>query len=220
MESHARQLTSHRRLPLLDGRLAQGAMIIGAFATAAVLAALYGPGPREAGLRQAILPTTTTAAAADTLRDPAGSRIDEEAAREAARRKIAEALNRQAAAAAASPPAASARPSAPDSRTSSAAPAPASASLGHEDFQKLANKAAAAIHTGDIAGARLLLEHAVAGGDTTAIYALAETYDPRLLAQLHVRGMTGDPDKARALYEQALAKGVAKAQEKLVPSGK
>jgi hypothetical protein len=63
-----------------------------------------------------------------------------------------------------------------------------------------------------------VLEHAVAAGDTTAICALAETYDPRVLAQLHVRGTKGDPDKARALYEQALAKGVAKAQEKLTPS--
>ena len=83
----------------------------------------------------------------------------------------------------------------------------------------MATKAAEAIHTGDIAGARLVLEHAVAAGDTTAIYALAETYDPRVLAQLHVRGMTGDPDKARALYKQALAKGVTQAQAKLAASG-
>jgi len=218
MESHARQMMIHRWLPILDGRLAQGGMVIGAFATAAVLAALYGPGPREAaGLRQSILPTTTTAAA-DTLRDDAGSQIDEAAARETAQRKIAEALNRQAAEAAASPPAASAQPAAPGSQTSSAAPVPASASIGDNDFEKLADKAAEAIRIGDISGARLVLEHAVAAGDTTAICALAETYDPRVLAQLHVRGMTGDADKARALYEQALAKGVAKAQAKLVPS--
>ena len=222
MESRACQMTIHRWLPVLDGKLAQGGIVIGAFATAAVLAALYGPGPREAApLRQSMLPPMMTAAAADTRRDDAGSQIDEQAARETARRKIAEALNRQAAEAAASPPVASAPPAAPDSQTASAAPVPASASasLGdRKDFEKLANKAAAAIHTGDIAGARLVLEHAVAVGDTTAIYALAETYDPRVLAQLHVRGMKGDPDKARALYQQALAQGIAKAQDKLVPS--
>jgi hypothetical protein len=207
MASHARQMTIQRLLPVLDGRLAQGGIVIGAFATAAVLAALYGPGPRAAvSLRQSMLPTTV-AVAAETLRDDAGFQIDEAAARATAQRTIAEALNRQAAEADALLSAAS------------VAPQPASASLDDKDFGKLADKAAGAIHTGDIAGARLVLEHAVAAGDTTAIYALAETYDPRVLAQLHVRGMTGDSDKARALYEQALAKGVAKAQEKLAPLG-
>ena len=220
MELHMRRMMVDRWWPVLDEKFAQGGLVAGAFATAAVLAALYWPGPREvAGLRQSMLPATT-AAAADILRVAADSNFDEAAAREIARRKIAEALNRQAAEAAASPQLASAEPVAPNSSASSAAPAPAVANPDKQDFAKLANKAAQAIHMGDIAGARLVLEHAVLAGDTTAIYALAETYDPRVLAQLHVRGMQGDPDKARALYEQALAKGVAKAQEKLAPSDK
>jgi TPR repeat protein len=200
-------------------------MVVGALATAAVLAALYGPGPREtASLRQSILPTT--AAAAGSLRDEAGFEIDEKAARATARHKIAEALTRQAAeAAAAAQLVAAVRPltheSAPQLVASASAAAPsATTNLGDIDFEKLADKAANAIRTGDIAGARLVLEHAVAAGDKTAVYALAETYDPRVLAQLHVRGMTGDPDKARALYQQAAANGVTQAQEKLTPSAK
>jgi hypothetical protein len=217
MESQARQMTLYRWWPTLDRRLAQGGMVIGAFATAAVFAALYGPGPHEAvGLRQSILPTTT---AADTLRDDTGAQVDEKAAREAAQRKIAEALTRQVAEAAAAQPAAAVRPVALDNQASSAAAPPAAASPDDADFAKLATKATEAIHMGDIAGARLVLEHAIAAGDTTAVYALAETYDPRVLAQLHVRGMTGDPDKARVLYEQALAKGITKAQAKLTAPG-
>lgn len=227
MESHARYMTHMtiaRWLPILDGKFAQGGLVIAAFATAAVLAALYGPGPREAAaLQQTVLPTAT-AAAAGAPRVELDPNADEAAAREIARRKIAEALYRQAAEAAALSPAVSVEPVAPQSQAASAAPAapatpaPAAPSFNGKDFEKLANKAAGAIRAGDIAGARLVLEHAILAGDTTAIYALAETYDPRILAQLHVRGMQADPDKARALYQQALAKGVTQAQEKLAPS--
>lgn len=217
MELHVRRMMIDRWWPVVDGKFAQGGLVASAFATAAVLGALYWPGAREAaGLQQSILPATT-AAVADTLRVDTDSNFDEAAAREIARRKIAEALNRQAAA---SPSTASTQPAMLNSLVASAAPTPAVATLDNQDFEKLANKAAEAIHMGDIAGARLVLEHAVLAGDTTAIYALAETYDPKVLAQLHVRGMQGDADKARALYEQARAKGVAKAQEKLAPSDK
>jgi hypothetical protein len=218
MQSHAREMTLERWRPLLDRRLAQGGMVIGAFATAAVLAALYGPGPRAvAGLPQTILPAAA-AAAADTPRGDSVARANEEAARENARRAIAEALNRQAAASAASAPAAAAQIVAPEGQAEATAPPPP-ANFDEEDFEKLADRAAEAIRIGDIAGARLLLEHAIAAGDTTAIYALAETYDPRVLAKLHVRGMTGDADRARVLYQQALAKGVAQAQAKLTAAG-
>lgn len=222
MDSYARHITHvmiDRWWPLLDGKFAQGGLIVGAFATAAVLAAMYGPGPRETAVLQQAVLQATTAAAADAPRVDAGPTTDETAAREIARRKIAEALYRQAAEAAITAPATAAAPAASQSQASSTVSPPAAPSLGGEDFEKLASKAAAAIHTGDIAGARLVLEHAIVAGDTTAIYALAETYDPRVLEQLHVRGMQADPDKARALYQQALAKGVTQAQAKLAPSG-
>lgn len=84
-----------------------------------------------------------------------------------------------------------------------------------QDMQKLAGKAAEAIRLGDIASARLVLEHAVRAGDATALYALAETYDPRVLVKLRVQGMQGEPETARQLYQQALARGVEEARARL-----
>jgi hypothetical protein len=68
---------------------------------------------------------------------------------------------------------------------------------------------------GDIYGARLILERAIEGGDVNALMALAETYDPRGLARMNAKGVKPDPGRARSLYTQALAKGVATAQAKL-----
>ena len=67
-------------------------------------------------------------------------------------------------------------------------------------------KAAQAIRTGDIAGARLVLERAQEGGDVTAIYALAQTFDPRVLQQMRVQGLKGDATKARLLLMACLMK--------------
>lgn len=89
------------------------------------------------------------------------------------------------------------------------------ASLDPEDMDRLAGKAAEAIRNGDIASARLVLEHAVRAGDATALYALAETYDPRVLVKLKVQGMQGEPDMARHLYRRALDKGVEEARSRL-----
>jgi hypothetical protein len=87
--------------------------------------------------------------------------------------------------------------------------------LSQADLQKLAEKAAEAIRDGDIAGARLVLERAEEGGDVTAIYALAQTFDPRVLQQMRVQGLKGDAAKARELYQQALDAGVTDAKDKL-----
>jgi hypothetical protein len=89
------------------------------------------------------------------------------------------------------------------------------ASLDPQDMERLAGKAAEAIRNGDIASARLVLEHAVRAGDATALYALAETYDPRVLTKLKVQGMQGEPDTARSLYQRALDKGVEEARGRL-----
>lgn len=99
-----------------------------------------------------------------------------------------------------------------------AAPAKASeepVKMEPQDMQKLAGKAAEAIRLGDIASARLVLEHAVRAGDATALYALAETYDPRVLVKLRVQGMQGEPETARQLYQQALDRGVEEARSRL-----
>jgi hypothetical protein len=93
------------------------------------------------------------------------------------------------------------------------------AAIAPEDMQRLAGKAASAIRNGDIAGARLVLEHAARAGDATALYALAETYDPRVLVKLRVQGMTGDPATARDLYRKALDSGVEDARGRLSEGG-
>jgi len=103
------------------------------------------------------------------------------------------------------------------------APAPATAMalrptlphLSDADLRRLGDKAAQAIRDGDFFGARLTLERAIEGGDANALMALAETYDPRGLARMNAKGMKPDPARARSLYTQALAKGVASAQAKL-----
>lgn len=100
-----------------------------------------------------------------------------------------------------------------------AAPPMQMASIAPEDMQRLAGKAAEAIRNGDIASARLVLEHAARAGDATALYALAETYDPRVLSKMRVQGMTGDSGKAQDLYRQALESGVEEARARLSEGG-
>ncbi len=67
------------------------------------------------------------------------------------------------------------------------------------------------LRNGDIAGARLYLEHLGAA----VAFRLAETYDPERLAAWQAVGIPADPMKARELYERALAGGVTEAQERL-----
>jgi rare lipoprotein A (peptidoglycan hydrolase) len=59
------------------------------------------------------------------------------------------------------------------------------------------------LRLGDVAGARLVLEHIRLQGDPVATRRLAQTYDPDRLGAWRVVGLKGDPDKARQLYELA-----------------
>jgi TPR repeat protein len=67
----------------------------------------------------------------------------------------------------------------------------------------------------DISAARLVLERAASSGDTRAIFALAETYDPNMLSAWRVHGIKGDRDRANALYAEALAKGENEARSRI-----
>jgi hypothetical protein len=71
------------------------------------------------------------------------------------------------------------------------------------DEQRLLDRAEALLRVRDISGARLLLEHARERGSARGVYLLAQTYDPIMLAQWQVRGITGDLEKARKLYVQS-----------------
>jgi hypothetical protein len=77
--------------------------------------------------------------------------------------------------------------------------------IGSAAPNPLVTRAEALLRTGDVSGARLLLERASQAGDTGAMMLLGETYDPRVLASLGAIGVRGDILKAEELYARARA---------------
>jgi hypothetical protein len=72
------------------------------------------------------------------------------------------------------------------------------------------------IENGDVMGAREMLAGAESGSQTgAASFALAETYDPNMLAAWGTRGVSADVARARALYRKALDLGVSRAQARI-----
>jgi hypothetical protein len=72
------------------------------------------------------------------------------------------------------------------------------------------------IQQGDIAAARRLLERASDSDKAEAWFALAETYDPKMLAQWGVLGVKPDREKAKILYGKAKTLGDQGARERLL----
>jgi TPR repeat protein len=64
-----------------------------------------------------------------------------------------------------------------------------------------------------------MLERAAQSGDPVAAFALAETYDARMLASWNVIGVKADAIKARTLYSQALEGGLPEARNRLAALG-
>ena len=79
----------------------------------------------------------------------------------------------------------------------------------------LLKRARELIELGDIGAARLLLERAAGANDGTALFALAETYDPAMLTRWRVQGVRPNVDRARFRYQRALDQGVGEARERL-----
>lgn len=69
--------------------------------------------------------------------------------------------------------------------------------------------------TGQVLAAREVLGAAAVAGDTAARFALAETFDPNVLASRDLRGATADPVTAKLLYEQARSAGEPRAAQRL-----
>jgi hypothetical protein len=67
----------------------------------------------------------------------------------------------------------------------------------------------------NISGARQILESVTETGHPPALFALAETYDPNMLAAWETVGTQGDIGRARELYGKARAGGVAGADARL-----
>ncbi|HWB47263.1 MAG TPA: hypothetical protein VG900_17680 [Hyphomicrobiaceae bacterium] len=81
--------------------------------------------------------------------------------------------------------------------------------------EEIVSQAERRMEAGDVSGARelLLASEGVAQGPVA--FALAETYDPNMLAAWGTRGVTADVAKARALYKKAFELGIARAQARL-----
>ncbi|MBR1235390.1 hypothetical protein [Bradyrhizobium sp. AUGA SZCCT0182] len=79
----------------------------------------------------------------------------------------------------------------------------------------LVARASALLRQGDIGAARLVLERAVEMGSAQASFALAETYDPLILAKWKTQGTRGDASKAQGLYARADAAGIQEAKARL-----
>jgi hypothetical protein len=101
----------------------------------------------------------------------------------------------------------------PGSMSSPQPPDPhATSSVPQPNQSRLLVRADTLLQAGDISGARLVLERAVAEGSAVATLKLAETYDPRQLARWNALGVQGDWARAQALYERAQAAGIAQAR--------
>jgi len=116
------------------------------------------------------------------------------------------------------PPAPVVERAAPPRQAAILAPAPKVAEPVRSRADDLLHQAKRRIDTGDILGAREVLEDPEAASSGPMTFMLAETYDPSMLAIWQVRGpVTGDPQKARALYQRARALGDTRADQRLRP---
>ena len=83
------------------------------------------------------------------------------------------------------------------------------------DLLRLMARASLLVTQGDIGAARIVLEHAAESGSASALFALAETFDPAVLSAWGTMGTQGDAARAGDLYAKALAGGVAAAKDRL-----
>jgi hypothetical protein len=87
--------------------------------------------------------------------------------------------------------------------------------LDPEEIAVLLRRGQQMFETGDLAGARLLLQRAADAGNSRAAFALGASYDPLVLNQLGVLGVMADVAKARAWYEKAKEYGSTDAPKRL-----
>jgi len=99
--------------------------------------------------------------------------------------------------------------------TPSAAEPRSSRQLDPEEMATLLRRGQEMFETGDLAGARLLLQRAADAGNARAAFALGASYDPLVLDQMGVHGVAADVAKARAWYEKAAEYGSTDAPKRL-----
>jgi len=71
------------------------------------------------------------------------------------------------------------------------------------------------LESGDILGAREILQAAEIATSGPMTFMLAETYDPSMLAIWQTSGVTANPERARSLYQKAHELGDIRAQQRL-----
>jgi hypothetical protein len=83
------------------------------------------------------------------------------------------------------------------------------------DAEDLLKRAQGMIGDGNMVRAREILSDAVLAENPRGLFALAETYDPNILAATGARDVRAEVERARMLYAKALAGGVAAAENRL-----
>jgi hypothetical protein len=68
---------------------------------------------------------------------------------------------------------------------------------------------------GDVSAARAIFQYLAARGNAEAAIAMGGTYDPLVLSQLYIKGMTPEPEQAQAWYEKAEVLGSTEARRRL-----
>jgi hypothetical protein len=84
-----------------------------------------------------------------------------------------------------------------------------------EEAEALLERAREMIGDGNMMRAREILGDALLAGNPRGAFALAETYDPNILAATGARDVRAEVERARTLYAKALAGGVAAAENRL-----
>ena len=92
-------------------------------------------------------------------------------------------------------------------RADSAPPERSAAAPDAERLPRLIKRGIGFLKDGDIAASRLLLRHAAEAGNAQAALLLGSTFDPIVLAELGVYGLTGDRAIARSWYRTAAEYG-------------
>lgn len=83
------------------------------------------------------------------------------------------------------------------------------------EMEALFQRGRLAMEKGQIAGARLIYQRLANQGHAEAAFALAETYDARILRRMAVYGIQPDTALARKYYELARDLGIEKAEQRL-----
>jgi hypothetical protein len=92
---------------------------------------------------------------------------------------------------------------------------PPTTRLDPERIAWLVRRGADFMRMGDFAAARLVLRPAADAGDPQAALMLGATFDPVIVADLGVIGLSPDPGVARAWYQRAMASGSLEASRRI-----